>query len=80
MKITMQGDLHKTSNYLYYRFTCKFYLYGPVTSVRLSRQYRVDAYTDMPDNTDTTTEITVTPNPASADADDDFGFNETFFL
>ena len=59
-------------------FTCKFYLYGPVTSSNVIKTAQVDQYTDLPDKTPTREQrYTVSPTPASADAGDDFGFNET---
>jgi hypothetical protein len=59
-------------------FTCKFYLYGPVTSQSVIKTAQVDQYTDLPDKAPTREQrYTVTPDPTSADADDDFGFSET---
>ena len=59
-------------------FTCKFYLYGPVTSSNIIRTVQADQYTDMPDQSPKREQrYTVTPSPVNADADDDFGFNET---
>ena len=58
-------------------FTCKFYLYGPVTSSKVIKTVQIDAYTDMPDQSPSRqVRVTVTPNPTTASADDDFGFNE----
>jgi hypothetical protein len=73
-----QGDFTTRRAIIYtLDFTCKFYLYGPVTSSRVIKSVQVDAYTDMPDQSPTRQQrLTVTPNPTSADADDDFGFNE----
>jgi len=73
-----QGDFTTRRAIIYtLDFTCKFYLYGPVTSSRVIRTVQVDAYTDLPDQSPTRQQrLTVTPNPTSADADDDFGFNE----
>jgi hypothetical protein len=73
-----QGDFTTRRAIIYtLDFTCKFYLYGPVTSSRVIKTVQVDAYTDLPDKSPTRQQrLTVTPNPASADADDDFGFNE----
>ena len=59
-------------------FTCKFYLYGPVTSSNVIKTAKVDQYTNLPDNSPTREQrYTVSPSPISADAGDDFGFNET---
>ena len=59
-------------------FTCKFYLYGPVTSSNIIKTAQVDQYTDLPDQSPKREQrYSVTPKPFSADADDDFGFNET---
>ncbi len=59
-------------------FTCKFYLYGPVTSSKVIKTTQIDQYTDLPDKSPTREQrYTVKPNPISADADDDFGFSET---
>ena len=73
-----QGDFTTRRAIIYtLDFTCKFYLYGPVTSSKVIKTVQVDAYTDMPDQSPTRQQrLTVTPNPTSADADDDFGFNE----
>ena len=73
-----QGDFTTRRAIIYtLDFTCKFYLYGPVTSSRVIKSVQVDAYTDMPDQSPKRQQrLTVTPNPTSADADDDFGFNE----
>ena len=59
-------------------FTTKFYLYGPVTSVKVIKTVQVDQYTDLPDKSPKREQrYKVTPSPSTADADDDFGFNET---
>ena len=59
-------------------FTCKFYLYGPVTSSNIIRTVQADQFADLPDKSPKREQrLTVTPNPSSADADDDFGFNES---
>jgi len=73
-----QGDFTTRRAIIYTMdFTCKFYLYGPVTSSKVIKTVQVDAYTDLPDKSPTRQQrLTVTPNPTSADADDDFGFNE----
>ena len=73
-----QGDFTTRRAIIYtLDFTCKLYLYGPVTSSKVIKTVQVDAYTDMPDQSPTRQQrLTVTPNPTSADADDDFGFNE----
>jgi hypothetical protein len=59
-------------------FTCKFYLYGPVTSSGVIKTVQVDQFADLPDKSPKREQrYTVTPDPSSANADDDFGFNET---
>lgn len=60
------------------QFTCKTYLYGPVTDAKTIKKAIVDYYAD----TDTTSaprnvRYTTVPDPITADADDDFGFGET---
>ena len=75
-----QGDFAERRAVIYnLDFTCKFYLYGPVTSQAVIRTATVDQYTDLPENTPTRQQkYSVTPNPVTASADDDdFGFNET---
>jgi|TARA_R110000822_G_scaffold144880_1_gene283663 hypothetical protein len=73
-----QGDFTTRRAIIYtLDFTCKFYLYGPITSSKVIKTVQVDQYADLPDTTPTREQrYTVTPNPTSADADDDFGFNE----
>ena len=73
-----QGDFTTRRAIIYtLEFTCKFYLYGPVTSSKVIKTVQVDSYTDMPDKSPTRqTRIVTTPSPTTADADDDFGFNE----
>ncbi len=74
-----QGDFEQRRALIYtMNFTCKFYLYGPVTSSNIIRTVQADQYTDMPDQSPKREQrYTVTPSPVNADADDDFGFNET---
>ena len=74
-----QGDFEQRRALIYtMNFTCKFYLYGPVTSSKIIRTVQADQYTDMPDQSPKREQrYTVTPSPVNADADDDFGFNET---
>ena len=74
-----QGDFTSRRAIIYtLEFTCKFYLYGPVTSSKVIKTVQFDSYTDMPDKSPTRQKrIVTTPSPTSADADDDFGFNET---
>ena len=74
-----QGDFEQRRALIYtMNFTCKFYLYGPVTSSNIIRTVQADQYTDMPDQSPKREQrYTVTPTPTSADMDDDFGFNET---
>ena len=73
-----QGDFTTRRAIIYtLDFTCKFYLYGPITSSKVIKTVQVGQYADLPDTTPTREQrYTVTPNPTSADADDDFGFNE----
>ena len=74
-----QGDFEQRRALIYtMNFTCKFYLYGPVTSSNIIRTVQADHYTDMPDQSPKREQrYTVTPSQVNADADDDFGFNET---
>jgi len=75
-----QGDFAERRAVIYnLSFTCKFYLYGPVTSQAVIKTATVDQYTDLPENTPTRQQkYSVTPSPVGASADDDdFGFNET---
>lgn len=77
-----RGDFNERRAIIYtLNFTCKFYLYGPVTSDKVIKQVQVDQYTDLPVNTPKREQrYTVTPTPSTAgigDVDnDDFGFNE----
>ena len=73
-----QGDFTTRRAIIYtLDFTCKFYLYGPITSSKIIKTVQVDQYTDLPDTSPKREQrLTVTPDPTSADADDDFGFNE----
>jgi len=73
-----QGDFTTRRAIIYtLDFTCKFYLYGPVTSSKVIKTVQVDQYADMPDTSPKREQrLTVTPDPTSADAGDDFGFNE----
>ena len=49
-----QGDLQNEDAVIYnLDFTCKFYLYAPVTSQAVIRTATVDQYTDLPENTPT---------------------------
>jgi len=58
-------------------FTCKFYLYGPVSSSKVIKTVQADQYTDMPDASPKREQrLVVTPSPMTAEADDNFGFNE----
>ena len=74
-----EGDFEQRRALIYtMNFTCKFYLYGPVTSSNIIRTVQADQFADLPDKSPKREQrLTVTPNPSSADADDDFGFNET---
>ena len=78
-----RGDFNERRAIIYtLNFTCKFYLYGPVTSDKVIKQVQVDQYTDLPVNAPAREQrYTVTPSPSTAiaaDVDsDDFGFNET---
>ena len=77
-----RGDFNERRAIIYtLNFTCKFYLYGPVTSDKVIKQVQVDQYSDLPINAPSREQrYTVTPNPSTAsiaDVDsDDFGFNE----
>ena len=78
-----RGDFNERREIIYtLNFTCKFYLYGPVTSDKVIKQVQVDQYTDLPVNAPAREQrYTVTPSPSTATAadvdSDDFGFNET---
>tara|TARA_Y100000004_G_scaffold48910_1_gene53861 strand:+ start:240 stop:1028 length:789 start_codon:yes stop_codon:yes gene_type:complete len=73
-----EGDFSSRRAIIYtLQFTCKTYLYGPVTDAKTIKKAIVDYYAD----TNTTSaprnvRYTVTPDPITADADDDFGFSE----
>ena len=71
-----EGEFEQRRALIYtMNFTCKFYLYGPVTSSNVIKTAQVDQYTDLPDQSPKREQrYTVTPKPFSADADDDFGF------
>ena len=73
-----QGDFTTRRAIIYtLEFTCKFYLYGPITSSKVIKTVQVDQYADLPDTSPKREQrLTVTPDPTTADADDDFGFNE----
>ena len=74
-----EGDFDQRRALIYtMNFTCKFYLYGPVTSSNIIRTVQADQFADLPDKSPKIEQrLTVTPDPVTADADDDFGFNET---
>ena len=74
-----EGDFEQRRALIYtMNFTCKFYLYGPVTSSGVIKTVQVDQFADLPDKSPKREQrYTVTPDPSSANADDDFGFNET---
>ena len=74
-----EGDFEQRRALIYtMNFTCKFYLYGPVTSSNIIRTVQADQFADLPDKSPKREQrLTITPDPVSADADDDFGFNET---
>ena len=74
-----EGDFEQRRALIYtMNFTCKFYLYGPVTSQSIIKTVQVDQFTDLKDNAPKREQrLVVTPNPTTASADDDFGFNET---
>ena len=73
-----EGDFSSRRAIIYtLQFTCKTYLYGPVTDAKTIKKAIVDYYAD----TNTTSaprnvRYTITPDPITADADDDFGFSE----
>ena len=81
---TYQGDFTTRRALIYtLSFTAKFYLYGPVTSIKVIKTVQNDQYTDLQDTSPKREQrYKVTPKPETADADDDFGFNETtsFFV
>ena len=57
------------------QFTCKTYLYGPITDQKTIKKVVTDYYADT--NTSTAprqVRYTIQPDPITADADDDFGF------
>ena len=74
-----EGDFDQRRALIYtMNFTCKFYLYGPVTSSNIIRTVQADQYTDIPDKSPKREQrLQLHQVPVSADADDDFGFNET---
>jgi hypothetical protein len=74
-----EGDFTSRRSIIYsLSFTTKFYLYGPVTSLKVIKTVQVDQYTDLQDKSPKREQrYTVTPEPATAEAGDDFGFNET---
>ena len=71
-----EGDFQTRRAIIYtLQFTCKTYLYGPVTDAKIIKK----AITDIYASTNTTSaprnvRYTITPDPITADADDDFGF------
>ena len=74
-----EGEFEQRRALIYtMNFTCKFYLYGPVSSQNVIKTAQVDQFADLPDQSPTREQrYTVSPKPSNADADDDFGFNET---
>ena len=73
-----EGDFSTRRAIIYtLQFTCKTYLYGPVTDAKTIKKAIVDYYADTEVNTaPRAVRYTVTPDPIDADADDDFGFGE----
>jgi hypothetical protein len=73
-----QGDFTTRRALIYtLDFTCKFYLYGPITSTKVTKTLQVDQYASMPDTAPTREQrYTLTPDPTTSSGDDDFGFNE----
>ena len=73
---TYEGDFQTRRAVIYtLQFTCKTYLYGPVTDAKTIKKVITDMYTDT--NTSTApreVRYTIQPDPITADADDDFGF------
>jgi len=73
-----EGDFATRRAIIYtLQFTCKTYLYGPVTDAKMIKKTIVDYYADT--NTSSaprSVRYTTVPDPITADADDDFGFNE----
>ncbi len=74
-----EGEFEQRRALIYtMNFTCKFYLYGPVSSQNIIKTAQVDQFADLPDQSPTREQrFTVSPKPFNASPDDDFGFNET---
>lgn len=76
-----EGDYTTRRTLIYsLSFTCKTYLYGPVTEGEDSfiKKVIVDTALDSKPTAAREVRYTVTPDPITADADDNFGFNELF--
>ena len=75
-----EGDFATRRAIIYtLQFTCKTYLYGPVTDAKMIKKTIVDYYADT--NTSSaprSVRYTTVPDPITADADDDFGFSELY--
>ena len=73
-----EGDYTTRRTLIYtMSFTCKTYLYGPVTSAGGHiKKAIVDTATDSKVTAAREVRYTVTPDPVDADPDDNFGFNE----
>jgi len=73
-----EGDFSTRRAVIYtLQFTCKTYLYGPVTDAKIIKKAITDIYSDT--NTASAprdVRYTIQPDPLDADADDDFGFSE----
>ena len=73
---TYEGDFQSRRAIIYtLQFTCKTYLYGPVTDQKTIKKVITDYYADT-NTTSAPREVryTIQPDPITADADDDFGF------
>ena len=76
-----EGDYNTRRTLIYsLSFTCKTYLYGPVTDGEdtLIRKAIVDMAPDSKTTAAREMRYTVEPDPITADPDDNFGFNELF--
>ena len=76
-----EGDYNTRRTLIYsLSFTCKTYLYGPVTDGEdtLIRKAIVDMAPDSKPTAAREMRYTVEPDPITADPDDNFGFNELF--
>jgi len=74
-----EGDFETRRAIIYtLTFTCKTFLYGPVTEAKIIKKTITDYYTNTNVNTaPREVRYTIEPDPTDADADDDFGFGIT---